>query len=88
LFFNDFQTLVSFAATTSHEFLITGDFNLHLEDNQNSHTNQLLSVLDSSNLVQLVTFPTYRDGHTLDLSITTADSSPSPKILFWGERSF
>jgi Endonuclease-reverse transcriptase len=75
-FLNDFQILVSLAATTSHEFLITGDFNLHLDDYQKSQTNQFLSVLDSFNLVQLVTFPTHHDAHTLDLIITTADSSP------------
>jgi hypothetical protein len=75
-----FKTLVLLAATTSHEFLTTGDFNLHLDDNQNSQTNQVLSVLDSSNLVQLVTIPTHRDGHILDLIITTADFSLSPKI--------
>jgi hypothetical protein len=43
--------------TTCHEFVIThGDFNLH-RDNQNSHINQFLSVLDSSYFVQLITFP-------------------------------
>ena len=81
-FLTDFQTLVSLAATTSHDFLITGDFNLHVDDNQNSQANQFLSVLDSSNLVQLVTFPTHRNGHTLDLIITTNDSSVSPKISY------
>jgi hypothetical protein len=60
--------------TTFPYFLNTGNFNLHLSDNQNSRTNQFLSVLDSSNLVQLVTFPTHRDGHSLDLIITNADS--------------
>jgi hypothetical protein len=58
------------------------DFNLHLDHTQNSQTNRFLSVLDSSNLVQFVTFPTHRDGHTLDLVITTADSSLSPKISY------
>ena len=81
-FLIDFQTLVSLTATTSHEFLITGDFNLHVDDNQNSQANQFLSVLDSSNLVQLVTFPTHRNGHTLDLIITAADSSLSPKTSY------
>jgi hypothetical protein len=79
-FLNDFQTHISLAATNSHEFLITAGFNLHLYGNQNSRANQFLSVIDSSNLVQLVTFPTNRDGHTLDLNITTADSSVCQKI--------
>jgi exonuclease III len=56
-FLTDFQTLVSLAArpTTSHKFLITGDFNVHLDDTQNSQTNHILSVLKSANLVQLAT---------------------------------
>ena len=33
-------------------------------------------------MVQLVTFPTHRNGHTLDLIITAADSSLSPKTSY------
>ena len=43
---------------------------------------QFLSVLDSSNLVQLVTFPTHRNGHTLDLIISAADSYLSHKTSY------
>jgi hypothetical protein len=85
-FLKDFQTLVSLAAANFHEFRITDDFNLQLHDNQNSHANQFLSVLDSSNLVQLVTFPTNCDEFIFDLIITTADSS-LPKFLTLGYRS-
>jgi hypothetical protein len=42
----------------------------------------MVVILNSSHLAQLVTFPTHRDGHTLDLIITTADSSLSPKISY------
>jgi len=35
-FLTDLYTFLSLAATTPHEFLITGDFNLHLDDPTNS----------------------------------------------------
>jgi len=31
-FLEDFQTLISFVSTSPHEFLITGDFNIHVDD--------------------------------------------------------
>ena len=79
-FISDFQTLISHAATTSHGFLITGDFNLHVDDPQNSNAKQFLTLLDSCNLTQLVNFPTHRCGHTLDLIITATNSALSPVI--------
>ena len=79
-FLTDFQTLISQAATTAHEFLITGDFNIHLDNLENSNTKLFLSLLDSCNLTQLVNFPTHRCGHTLDVIITATNSTLSPKI--------
>ena len=79
-FLTDLDTLLSLAATTPHEFLITGDFNLHLDNPYDSQVNQFLSALDSTNLTQHVACPTHRDHHTLDLVITAASSSLSPVI--------
>jgi len=45
LFLREFNTFISFAATTSHEFLITGDFNLHLDHPDDSQVKQLLFIL-------------------------------------------
>jgi hypothetical protein len=64
----------------SHGFLIIGDFNLHVDDSENSYATQFLSLLDSCNLTQLVNFPTHRCGHTLDLIITATNSALSPVI--------
>ena len=76
LFLAELDTLLSLAATTPHEFLITGDFNLHLDDPSDSQVKQFLSALDSTNLTQHVSFPTHRDQHTLDLVISPTSSSP------------
>jgi len=63
------------SATTPHEFLITGDFNLHMDDPKQAK--EFLSVLNSTNLTQHVSFHTHRDNHTLDFVITDNDSSLS-----------
>jgi exonuclease III len=80
LFLSELDTLLSLAATTPHEFLITGDFNLHLDNPGDSQVKQFLSALDSTNLTQHVSFPTHRDHHTLDLVITATSSSLHPVI--------
>ena len=71
---------LSLAATTPHEFLITGDFNLHLDDPTNSQAQQFLAALNSTNLTQHASFPTHQDNHTLDLVITANISFLSPVI--------
>ena len=79
-FLSDLHTLLSLAATIPHEFLITGDFNLHLDNPDDSQVKQFLAALDATNLTQHVSFPTHRDLHTLDLVITASSSSLSPVI--------
>jgi len=58
-FLDEFTFFLPTAATTPQEFIITGDFNLHLDnlDNPSDHlTSQFLSVLSSFNLTQHVDF--------------------------------
>ena len=73
-FLDDFQTLISFISTSPHDFLITGDFNIHVDDLTDSNALQFISLLDLANLTQHVSFPTHRLSHTLDLVITPTDS--------------
>jgi len=63
-----------------HEFLITGDFNIHFDHPGNSQVKQFLAALDSTNLIKHVFFPTHRDHHILDLVITPTSSSLNPVI--------
>ena len=44
------------------------------------HSQQFLSLLNNANLTQHVNFTTHQAGHTLDLIITTKDSTLSPTI--------
>jgi len=57
VFLDDFSSFFSFAATTPHEFIITGDFNIHLDNPVDTLTSQFLSLLSSFNLSQHVHFP-------------------------------
>ena len=53
-----------FAGTTPHEFIITGDFNIHL-DNHTLPLMQFLSLLTSFNLTQHLIFSTRNKNSTL-----------------------
>jgi len=75
VFLDEFNSFLSIAATTPHEFLITGDFNIHLDNPTDYYTSQFLSLLSSFNLLQHVNFPTHNKNHILDLIITSSDSS-------------
>jgi len=75
-FLHDFNDFLSFAATNPREFIITGDFNKHLDH----LTSQFLSLLSSFNLTQHVIFPTHNRNHTLDLVILSSDTSLTPSV--------
>jgi hypothetical protein len=72
--------IVELGSDDTHGFLITGDFNLYVDDSENSNAKQFLTLLDSCNLTQLVNFPFHHCGHTLDLIITATNSTLSSVI--------
>ena len=72
MFFNEFPILLERLAVASGYLLLTGDFNFHVDDRTDSLASRFLDLLDSHNLIQHVSGPTYKDNHTLDLLITRA----------------
>ena len=65
--------------------LITGSFNIHVDDPTNDESLKFLDLLESVGLEQHVNEPTHTYGHTLDLVITrTGDQilTDSPKTDF------
>jgi len=84
-FLEDFQTLIASVSTSPHEFLIAGDFNIHVDDLADSNATQFLSLLDNTNLTQHVFFPTHWHSHTLHiiclLKITKSPTAPIAKYL-------
>ena len=81
-FLNEFQSILSDFATLPHEFVITGDFNIHVDDPSNRQAKQFMSLLSCSNLTQHVTFPTHTSNHILDLVITSCGTSLNPSVSF------
>ena len=53
-FLNQFSSFLSHAANTPHEFIITGDFNIHVDDLGDTPTIQFFDLLVSCNLTQHV----------------------------------
>ena len=69
-FMVEFGSLLEQNVTDSSGLLITGDFNLHVENNLDKSSQDFLALIDSFNLKQHVCSPTHRAGHILDLLIT------------------
>ena len=69
--FHQFQPFLSSPATTLHEFIITGDFNIHLDDLLDSSSQQFTDLLLSTNLIQHVSVSIHKHNDTLDLVITS-----------------
>ena len=74
-FLNDFESFLTVAAVSPHNFLITGDFNIHVDKSTDANRTKFYSVLDAFNLMQLVSVPTHKDHNTLDLVIVPSDST-------------
>ena len=62
-FLEEFADFLSQTITTSSEIIITGDINIHIDDNNNSHTRSLMHDLESIGLKQHVQGPTHYKGH-------------------------
>ena len=75
VFLDEFQNFLSSAATTPHEFIITGDCNIHLDDHLASSSQPFTDLLSSTNLTQHVSVSTHIHNHTLDLFITSSHTN-------------
>ena len=66
LFLEQFPKLLDLANSICGNFLILGDFNSHFDCPTSSHVSTILDYMHMFNLVQSVSTPTHRCGHTLD----------------------
>ena len=74
-FRGEFQRLLSELVLLPGHLIIAGDFNHHMDGTRGSDARRLANILEVMNLVQHVTAPTHKHGHTLDLIITAAGDS-------------
>ena len=75
VFLTEFSSLLQDLVTSPSELIITGDFNFHVNNSNCPSAISFLSLLDTFDLTQLVSFPTHTAGNTLDLLITRSSSN-------------
>ena len=75
VFLTEFPDYLESLLLCKKRLLITGDFNIHVDDCSNPDTQKFLGLLECFGLQQHVKQPTHHDGHTPDLSITRKSES-------------
>ena len=79
LFFTELANVFDALATFNHHVIITGDFNIRVNDGDDKNSRKLAELLQSCGFVQSVVGPTHTHGNTLDLVITRSDL-PRPVV--------
>ena len=75
-FVADFPTLLESVTIDQHQFVLMGDFNIHVDDKTDRDARKFLDILDTFDLQQHVKGATHRSGHTLDLLISRKVDHP------------
>ena len=70
-FFDEFTELILFCDSLSNPYLITGDFNIHVNKTNDNCGKSLKSIIELFSLHQHVSSPTHIIGNTLDLIISS-----------------
>ena len=73
LFLSEFQSILETFISSPGELIISGDFNIHVDNLTDSHSAQFNNLLTSFDLTQHLNVPTHHLGHTLDLLITRSE---------------
>ncbi len=68
-FVEEFTELLSMISSEFDCFAIAGDFNIHIDNAQIKTTKEIITVLNTFDLIQHVHGPTHNRGHTLDLHL-------------------
>ena len=74
VFMSEFRALLESVAGASQEVVITGDFNIHVDDPTCSKARSFSDLLSETGWTQLVKGLTHRAQHTLDLIIARTGS--------------
>ncbi len=69
-FVEEFTELLSMISSEFDCFAIAGDFNIHIDNAEIKTTKEIVTVLNTFDLIQHVHEPTHNRGHTLDLLIS------------------
>ena len=69
-FFSEFSSYLEMISILSHEILILGDFNVHMDMKDNPNSRKFMDIVSGFNLVQHVMESSHESGHILDLVIS------------------
>ena len=83
-FFSEFTKLTEDLTNCHSPLLTTGDFNFHLDNDDNADARNFMDFLESANMTQHVTGSTHSKAHTLDLIITRSDENLVHDIILPG----
>ncbi|EDO44723.1 predicted protein, partial [Nematostella vectensis] len=75
VFLSEFPEYLESLLLCKENLLITGDFNIHVDEPNDPDAQKFLETLRALGLVQHVDQPTHQDGHILDLAITRMSES-------------
>ena len=70
VFLEEFGELLTNICLSFDCLIISGDFNIHVDNPENTYSKELLRLIDTFGLTQHIQVPTHSHGHTLDLVIT------------------
>ena len=70
MFLEEFSSFLEKVVTTTAPLVIVGDFNFHLDNENDQSVARFQDLLGAFNLIQHVRDSTHKNGHTLDLVIT------------------
>ena len=71
-FVEEVTEMLSMISSEFDCFAIAGDFNVHIDNAENKTTKEMITVLNTFDLIHHVHGPTHKGGHTLDLIISRA----------------
>ena len=82
LFIDEFSTLLEDLISSPSELIILGDFNFHVDQPSSPTVAPFLTLLETFDLIQHVSFPTHLQSHTLDLLITRTSATFISSLSF------
>ena len=84
-FLEDFSQMLEELIVYSCHILVVGDVNIHLDKSDDVWTMKFNTIVDCFGLVQNISSPTHKAGHTLDVVIT---KGPVSHLLLFARYTF
>ena len=72
VFLDGFADYMANVLTTNHNIVIAGDFNLHINNQEDPEAQLFTDMMDVLGLDCHINFPTHQNGQSLDLVFTKA----------------